>query len=267
MHVVYPSNPLRPKQPDEQFAAEVDAVRAVGFEVSVFSMEDFQSGEFRLVPALPTGVEVLYRGWMMPAAEYRSFISNLAEVANARPVTSLESYLSSHHLPNWYPLISDLTPETRVFPPDSDLESELRGLSWPEFFIKDYVKSLKTAVGSRISKPEQVSVVVADMRRFRGTIEGGFCVRRVEDFVPDTERRYFILDGVPHAASGQVPSIILECIKRLQSRFYSVDVVQRTDGQFRIVEVGDGQVSDLVGWNPGRFASMLAGHFAAGNQP
>ena len=171
MHVVYPSNPLRPKQPDEQFAAEADAVRAVGFEVSVFSMEDFQSGEFRLVPALPIGVEVLYRGWMMPAAEYRSFISNLAEVANARPVTSLESYLSSHHLPNWYPLISDLTPETRVFPPDSDLESELRGLSWPEFFIKDYVKSLKTAVGSRISKPEQVSVVVADMRRFRGTIE------------------------------------------------------------------------------------------------
>jgi hypothetical protein len=53
MHVIYPGNPLRPKQPDEQFAAEAEAVRAVGFEVSVFSIEDFQNGKFRLVPALP----------------------------------------------------------------------------------------------------------------------------------------------------------------------------------------------------------------------
>jgi len=261
MHVVYPSNPLRPKQPDEQFAAEADAVQAVGFEVSVFSMEDFQNGQFRLFPMLPADVEVLYRGWMLSASEYKSLISNLAQVAKARPVTSLESYLSSHHLPNWYPLISDLTPETQVFPPDCDLESELRGLAWPEFFIKDYVKSLKTSVGSRISKPEQVSAVVADMRRFRGTIEGGFCVRRVEDFVPNTERRYFSLDGVPHAESGQVPSIVLECVKRLPSRFYSVDVVQRTNGQLRIVEVGDGQVSDLVGWTPAQFAAVLREHF------
>lgn len=261
MHVIYPSNPLRAKQPDEQFAAEANAVRAVGFQTTVFSMEDFQNGEFRLVPALPPEVEVLYRGWMMFASEYNSFTSSLARVAKARPITSLENYLSSHHLPNWYPLISDLTPETRVFPPDCDLESELRGLSWSEFFIKDYVKSLKTAVGSRISKPDQVSAVVADMRRFRGTIEGGFCVRRVEDFVPDTERRYFILDGVPHAATGQVPPIVLDCIKRLQSRFYSVDVVQRTDGHLRIVEVGDGQVSDLVGWARGEFAEVLKRHF------
>ena len=267
IHLAYPSNPLQARQPDEQFVAEADAVRAVGFEVSVFSMEEFQNGEFRLVPALPTEVEVLYRGWMMSASEYKSFICSLALVAKARPVTSLESYLSCHHLPNWYPLIFDLTPETRVFPPDCDLESELRALAWHEFFIKDYVKSLKTAVGSRISKPEQVSAVVADMRRFRGTIEGGFCVRRVEDFTPNTERRYFILDGVPHAESGQVPAIVLECVKRLSSRFYSVDVVQRADGHLRIVEVGDGQVSDLVGWTPARFASMLAGHFAAGNQP
>jgi hypothetical protein len=40
-----------------------------------------------------------------------------------------------------------------------------------------------------------------------------------------------------------------------------VDVVQRADGQLRIVEIGDGQVSDLVGWTPERFASILAQHF------
>lgn len=63
MHVLYPSSPLRGRQPDEQFAAEVEAVRAAGSAVSFFSLEDFQAGEFRPVPALPAGSEVLYRGY------------------------------------------------------------------------------------------------------------------------------------------------------------------------------------------------------------
>ena len=102
------------------------------------------------------------------------------------------------------------------------------------------------------------------MRRFRGVIEGGFCIRRVEPFIPETERRYFVIDGVAHGAAGEVPPIIEECTKRLSSRFYSVDVVQRRDGEFRIVEVGDGQVSDLVGWTPRQFADILGQHFLTG---
>jgi len=72
---------------------------------------------------------------------------------------------------------------------------------------------------------------------------------------------YFVLDGVAHAAEGDVPPIVLECARRLRSRFYSVDVIQRSDGQLRIVEVGDGQVSDLVGWTAAAFATRLAEHF------
>lgn len=256
MHLLYPSSPLRSRQPDEQYAAEVEAIRAVGFEVLFFSMENFQGGDFRAIPALPARESILYRGWMMSAPEYESLVSNIIQ-AGAQPITSLENYLASHHLPNWYREISDLTPETRIFPADCDLEVELRTLAWPEYFIKDYVKSLKTSIGSRITKPEQISTVVAEMRKYRGTIEGGFCVRRVEKFLPDTERRYFVVEGAPHAATGDVPPIVHECAKRHLCPFYSVDVVQRTDGQLRVVEIGDGQVSDLVGWTPEEFARML----------
>lgn len=262
MHFLYPANPLRARQPDDQYVAEVEAIRVAGFEFSVFSIENFQTGDFRAVPSLPLDAEVLYRGWMLSAAEYESLISNL-HTTGTRPFTSLENYLANHYLPNWYSRIADLTPETRVFPADCDLEAELRALAWPEFFIKDYVKSLKTSVGSRISKPEHVSTLVAEMKKFRGTIEGGFCVRRIEPFLPDTERRYFVVNGKPHSASGAVPSIVHECAKRLPSSFYSVDVIQRADGQLRIVEIGDGQVSDLVGWTPQSFAAMLAGHFSS----
>jgi len=197
---------------------------------------------------------------MLSASEYEALVSAVSR-AGAHAVTDLQTYLASHHLPNWYSLLADMTPETRIYQPDCDLEAALRALDWPEFFIKDYVKSLKTSVGSHISRPEQVATLVADMHRFRGTIEGGFCVRRVESFLRDTERRYFVLNGVPHASFGDVPAIVRECAKRLPSKFYSADAVQRTDGQLRIVEVGDGQVSDLVGWTPERFATILAEEF------
>lgn len=261
-HVLYPSSPLRSRQPDEQYAGEVEAVRASGFEVSLFSFEDFQSGSFRASPTLPQSAEVLYRGWMLNGSEYEA-LATATSNSGAKLFTPLKTYLSSHHLPNWYPLIADLTPETRVFPPECDLESELRGLNWPEYFIKDYVKSLKTSVGSRITSPNQVATVVSEMQRFRGQIEGGFCVRRVESFVPDSERRYFVLNGVPRAQAGEIPAIVHDCTKRIPSRFFSVDVVTRSDGVLRIVEVGDGQVSDLVGWTPEMFADVLAKSFLA----
>jgi ATP-grasp domain-containing protein len=258
--ILYPSSPLHPKEPDEQFAAETEAVRNGGFDISLFSLEAFQSGTFRASPPLSANATILYRGWMLNATEYRGLMSALSH-AGARPVTDLQRYLGSHHLPGWYELLADLTPETRIYPADCDLATELRALDWPEFFIKDYVKSLKTSTGSRITRPEQVATLIADMKRFRGCIEGGFCVRRVENFLPETERRYFVVDGVSHAAEGEVPRIVLECARRLRSPFYSVDVVRRADGQLRIVEVGDGQVSDLVGWTPERFATILARHF------
>ena len=266
MHLFYPNNPLHSKQPDEQFAAEVEAVRAVGFNLSLFSLEDFQAGTFRAFPPLPADTDILYRGWMLSATEYEALVAAQSR-AGARPFIGLPAYLKSHHLPGWYASIADLTPETHIYPADCDLEAELRALGWSEFFIKDYVKSLKTSVGSRISRPEQVAAVTAEMRCFRGEIEGGFCVRRVENFLEGTERRYFVLDGVPHAASGDVPAIVHECAKRLRSSFYSVDVAQRADGQLRVVEVGDGQVSDLVGWTPEQFAGILGGCFLNGSLP
>jgi ATP-grasp domain, R2K clade family 3 len=260
MHLLYPSNPLDFRMPDEQYAAESAAACAVGFTISLFSFEDFQGGSFKPRPSLPASSQILYRGWMLSADEY-ALLATKVSLAGSTLFTSLESYLGKHYLPNWYPQIAGLTPETRIYPSDCDLEAVLRTLDWPEYFIKDYVKSLKTSVGSRISRPEQVNAMIAAMRQFRGVIEGGFCIRRIEAFRPETERRYFVLNRVPYAPFGEVPAIVHEGVSRLDGGFYSLDTIERTDGQSRIVEVGDGQVSDLVGWEPEQFAKILAKHF------
>ena len=179
MHFLYPSDPFRTKQPDEFYAAEVAALRAEGFSVSVVSLEDFQAGSFRASPVLPA-TTVTYRGWMLSPSDYKGLVSSISQ-SGANPLTDAASYLATHHLPNWYPLITEFTPETRIFPSDADLVAELRSLDWPAYFIKDYVKSLKTSVGSCITTPEDAATVAAEMLRFRGTIEGGF-VRRAETF-------------------------------------------------------------------------------------
>jgi hypothetical protein len=255
VHFLYPSDPLRTKRPDEFYATELAAVRAAGFGTSVFSLEELRAGSFLASPPLPAET-IIYRGWMLSQPDYEMLIAAISR-SGAQPFTDTAAYLSTHHLPNWYPAIEEFTPETRIFPTTADLAAELHSLDWPAYFIKDYVKSLKTSVGSLVSTPEQAATVAAEMRRFRGTIEGGFCVRRVESFLPETERRYFVFDSIPHSASGAVPSIVLQCAQRIRSRFFSVDVVQRSDGVSRVVEIGDGQVSDLVGWTPQQFVSIF----------
>lgn len=206
---------------------------------------------------VPPGSLVVYRGWMVKGEEYAALVRAI-EQGGARAFTDPPDYLGTHHLPNWYPLLADLTPETRVFAADGDIVAALRSLGWGAYFLKDYVKSLKTGLGSIVRDPAEAPAVIAQLREYRGEIEGGVCVRRVEAFLPESERRYFVLLGVGYAASEDVavPEIVQQCAARLPSKFFSVDVVQRADGELRVVEVGDGQVSDLVGWSPQAFAAM-----------
>lgn len=261
MRFLFPSDYFNPKKVDEAYLEQVDCLRNVGFEASVISLEVLASGSAKIFPIPEPGETLVYRGWMLTPNDYCSLV-NAVRNAGADVLTSQDEYLATHYLPNWYPLIRDLTPETRFFLIEDDLERELRGLGWSRFFIKDYVKSLKTSVGAIIDEPSAIKTVVAEMQKFRGNIEGGLCVRQVEDFVAETERRYFVAYSKPFAASPneEVPEIVEECAKRINSQFFSVDVVERTDGCKRVVEIGDGQVSDLVGWTAERFATVWASH-------
>jgi hypothetical protein len=257
-HFLFPTHPLDPAAVEEMFADQVEALRAAGFSVSLCPDSVIQDG--KRLRNIPPGATVVYRGWMLNATEYERLASAIV-AAQAMPLTSTAAYLAAHHLPNWYPLVREFTPETRVLPATANLEAELRSLGWDAFFIKDYVKSLKTSRGSIIRDPSEIGSLVAEMEQFRGEIEGGLCIRRVEPFIADSERRYFVLDGKAFSATDEpvpVPDLVNQIAGRIPSRFFSVDVIRREDGALRIVEIGDGQVSDLVGWSAPAFAAMWA---------
>ena len=256
MVILFPSDYFDKKKPDEMFSDQVQAFESLDFKISTVSLEDLQFGKVRFYPALPENEEVLYRGWMISPNEYEQLAGAVLE-AKAKPFTTPEQYSLTHYIPNWYPHLAGLTPETVCFSDVDTLEDELRALDWKGFFVKDYVKSLKTSIGSRIESPEQISTVLSEMEKFRGQIEGGICVRRLEAIDETSERRYFVVRGEVYSSDNEAPPpIVKECASRLDSPFFSVDIVMRDDRELRVIEVGDGQVSDLVGWSVERFASL-----------
>ena len=67
-----------------------------------------------------------------------------------------------------------------------------------------------------------------------------------------------MINGRSFAASpdADIPDIVRECARRIKSKFFAVDAIERRDGCQRIVEIGDGQVLGLVGWSVDRFTNL-----------
>lgn len=259
MRLLYPSDPLDRTRPDEPFVAEVEAASALGLGISLFSFEDFETGKFRPRPPLEAGEETVYRGWMLTPEGYADLHTAIVS-RGAIPLTGVEPYRLCHHLPEWYPLCTDLTPETVFLPPDADFGAALHqppASGWDAWFVKDYVKSLTTQRGSVARSAEEIAEIVSLIERFRGSIEGGICLRRFERFVPDSEERYFVFQGRAHAHEGPPPHLVETLAERIDSPFFSVDLVRSVDGPLRLVELGDGQVSDRKRWPPERLVAIF----------
>jgi hypothetical protein len=85
-------------------------------------------------------------------------------------------------------------------------------------------------------------------------LTGGFVVREFEQFVAQEVRTWWVEGNCvlvsahpdsPESLPVDVPTTFLEVpVARLGSPFVTVDLALRSDGEWRVIEVGDGQVSD-----------------------
>jgi len=256
MQLLYPNDPFQPKLPDETYAEEFQAATEAGVPAALFSYEEFLADSFKARPPIEAGEEICYRGWMLSPEDYIRLFGFL-EKAGARGLTSPTAYEFCHHLPRWYHLLEEFTPATRFFSEADDIPNELRKAGWEGCFLKDYVKSLSTAGGSLVRNLDEIPSVVAKMKKYRGQIEGGLCAREIEDFAPESERRYFVFRGRTYSPDGEVPEVVTVAAQRIESPFFPVDTVRRIDGTLRIVELGDGQVSDRKEWPAARLLEVL----------
>ncbi|WLQ15930.1 ATP-grasp domain-containing protein [Hahella aquimaris] len=257
MRLLFPSHPLYSQQPDDSYLEEFTAFRQVGVSCSAVDIDALCNGLCDIRPAIGAGEPLLYRGWMLAPERYRQLIQ-LIEEAGGTPITSFENYLRCHHLPGWYETCRTFTAETRFFPDDDQLLHKVSCLGWEGFFVKDFVKSNSTGQGSIARSPEEVVEIVSQIRAHRGAMEGGVALRRVEDYDEASEQRYFVLNGVVYSAHGEPPALCQEIAHRIDAPFYSIDLALRQDGVMRLVEIGDGQVSDRKRWPLHAFVRMLA---------
>lgn len=257
---VYPADYFKPHSVDPHYRAEAEAFQARSQAVSTWD------GQL-LRPAPVAGTRLLYRGWMLSATEYTQLYSHWANLGYMLKTTP-EDYGLCHYLHRWYHSLQTLTPETDFIEAGKDALDVLTATltvrlqqGWPAGFIKDAVKALKTAKGSRVDTPEDALRWFEEMKHYRQTLEWPLCLRAWEHWQISTERRYFVyqeqLLAPPLWRDTEIPALIERVMLAIDSPFYTLDVVKNEEGQWRLVELGDGQVSDAKGWEADDFAQGL----------
>ncbi len=264
MMLLIPSDVLRPRRPDEHFAPEAEAARAAGIEVALVDHDALVApeGAARAVARVPQGGEAVYRGWMVSAERYAAFDAALAR-RGITLRTGTEQFRRAHELPGWYADLRTVTPPS-VWTAGDDragFDQARAELGAGPAVLRDHVKSMKhywheAAFIPELADADAAWAVATRFRELRGDdMAGGFVLRRFERFVSAEVRTWWV-DGVcrlvtSHPDTPDRPSPddvdlapVEPLVAGLGLPFVTVDLAIRADGVWRIIELGDGQVSD-----------------------
>jgi hypothetical protein len=270
MMVLLPADGLRPRRPDEHYAAEAAAARDLGFDVALVDHDALARGGDgdAAVARVPSGSAAVYRGWMLRSEHYAAMAAALA----ARDValrTSADDYRRAHELPGWYAAAVGVTPESMWTEGDArdDFAAACGALPAGPAVLRDYTKSMKhywheAAFIPDVSDADAAWRVAARFRELRGDdFTGGFVVRHFEPFTGAEVRTWWV-DGAcrlrtahPDTPDDQPPADldlapVAAVIGQLRLPFVTADLARHTDGRWRLVEIGDGQVSDRPASTP-----------------
>lgn len=282
MYIIFCSDPLAPRAVDDAYADEAQAAMASGLEYHLISYERLvhehdAAAAVRRVPAAAAPELAIYRGWMLRPSEYQALYGGL-RVRSIELINSPVAYRTCHYLPESYPLIKDVIPATVWLTLDAcgDLD-KIMALLAPfgdqPVIVKDYVKSRKHEWFEACYIPsaadrQAVDRVVTRFLELQGDdISEGLVFRAYVAFQPigahpqsgmplTREHRLFFLDGAlladaPYwdAPIDETAELPIEHFRnvaaRVPSRFFTMDVAQRIDGSWMIVELGDAQVAGL----------------------
>ncbi|MEU6076272.1 ATP-grasp domain-containing protein [Micromonospora sp. NPDC047074] len=264
MLLIVPADPLRPRRPDEHFAPEAHAARDAGVEVAVVDHDALARGDdvARAVSRVSAEGVAVYRGWMLRSERYAAFAAALARRGVVLRTTG-EQYRRGHELPGWYPDLAELTPRSAwtVGTGRGDFDRARDALGGGAAVLRDFSKSMKhhwheAAYIPDLDDGDAAWRVASRFLDLRGDdLVGGLVLRTFERFATAEVRTWWV-DGVcvlsgahpdsPHDTPPEAfdPRTVGASVAALGLPFVTVDLALRADGVWRIVELGDGQVSD-----------------------
>lgn len=287
MIILVPCDPLAPRRPDEHFLPEATAAREAGHTVVLVDHDLLVAGDVDAavasirgtVEAQDASALAVYRGWMVTSDTY----AHLSDALSLRGVTlrtTPEQFRTAHELPGWYDALADHTPASAwTRGPDLDaFDACCARLAPGPGVLRDYTKSLKrfwseAAYIGDLTDTVEARRIADRFLELRGSdFVGGLVVREFEHFTT-TEARTWWVDGrcVLVTAHPDTPDVVPDmadvefltpAVAGLCLPFVTVDLVMRADGVWRVVELGDGQVSDRPTTTPAAdlVAAVLSSH-------
>lgn len=264
--ILFPSSSYDPQKVDESLEREYDAVLSANlFDIVIFDGDKwFDENELKLNKTVKSS-KAIYRGWMMKPEQYNNFYFKLKE-QNINLCTTPEEYEHFHLFPLVYPEFGDDTAKMLVFP-DRKVSFDLVKKSFKRFIVKDYVKSVK---GTDFPKyftsdeltQEEFNNWIETFLKYRGKrLTGGICIKEYLDLKKyddcNNEYRIFVANNNivsisrnsgQDGTTPEPPAEFYEKYTKMGSHFYTVDVSETQDGNWKVIEAGDGSVSGLSDW-------------------
>jgi len=279
--IVFCESPFVPNQVDEDYEEEFAAAQANGFATHLFSFEDLISEKNTLITkkmkARDQRREVIYRGWMLTPKQYSKLYDVLFS-KNYQLINTVVEYQNCHYLPDSLRFISTKTPQT-IYEKFDQADSIDKLLEKATIFgknpviLKDYVKSEKHHWDSACFVPDasdknQLKKSIEKLLELRNKylnegivirafVELNALIRHSKSGMPLTEeyRLFFVNQKMiglyDYWEEGEYsfpkPDItdFEEIAKKIESNFFSMDIARQKDGNFIIIELGDGQVAGL----------------------
>lgn len=280
MRVIFCDN-LIDRKVDPDFEEEYKSALGQGFQVGLISFEDLNDLNItKSISRIKEHEELepaIYRGWMIQPDKYELLYQGLLK-KKVKLINTPEEYKTCHYLPSSYEFIKESTPATswteikgsvdfeKVFELTDSFKDE-------PIIVKDYVKSQKHnwAEACYIPKASDRDLVKKVVSRFidlQGNgLNVGLVFRKFEELeflashskssMPLTkEFRLFFLHGQIIQISNYwdegdygdtKPSLrtFEEIGKKVKSKFFTMDIAKKRNGDWIIMELGDGQVSGL----------------------
>lgn len=282
MRILFCSDPMNSRAPDSMYETEAEAAHEAGLNYNLVNFERLvyeqrATAAIATIPMAENEELCLFRGWMMTPPHYEMLYKALLD-KGLRLVNSPVAYRHCHYFPENYSIIAPYTPKSVWLPYHGTIEIEdimeaVGEMGNVPLILKDYVKSRKHEwydacfIPSAANRADVERVVKRFVELQGDDLNEGLVFREFVPFRPLTahsksgmpltvEYRCFVMDGeikvaIPYWEEGtytaEPPPLehFALVAQAVQSRFFTMDIAQREDGSWLIVELGDGQVAGL----------------------
>jgi len=279
--IMFNSDYFNGTKPEDAYFKEYEQALCHGMNVLLCSIDGFlENGKLR-IKAAEEPISLIYRGWMLTVVQY-TLLFDALQAKGYTLINTPEQYRQCHYFPYWYDVLQPYTAESVYIAAPIERQhiiNTLHSFGKAPLIVKDYVKSRKHEWNEACFIPdaadtENALAVIDCFTERQGTdLCGGIVLRKYlslemigahdkSNMPIAKEIRVFCFRHKPFATisywSGEdamvtLPDTLIQACRALNSNFYTIDMALTTEGQWIIIEVGDGQVSGLQGYDEKRF--------------